>query len=235
MRRIHPCNCNCNRVRPSPSPHITRLPPLSVTPSLSPLPPPAPHPPCHPLPPSPPPSHPVTPPLSPGKRVVVAAHGNSLRALVKYLDNISEKDILELNIPTGETTAITLITALTTSITTSLTLCLSHALCLSQALYLSHALCRPYVALSHYHISHPLFTRSINPSSQPLSTPLNPSHSCYYWLVDISTHPFPALINTPSHPLCHVSPTYNTPPPPHPLSHVSLFMIPRLPSPPPLS
>ena len=32
---------------------------------------------------------------------MVAAHGNSLRALVKYLDNISEKDILELNIPTG--------------------------------------------------------------------------------------------------------------------------------------
>ena len=36
-----------------------------------------------------------------GKRVVISAHGNSLRALVKYLDNISEKDILELNIPTG--------------------------------------------------------------------------------------------------------------------------------------
>jgi len=36
-----------------------------------------------------------------GKNIVVAAHGNSLRALVKYLDNISDKDILELNIPTG--------------------------------------------------------------------------------------------------------------------------------------
>lgn len=36
-----------------------------------------------------------------GKRVLIAAHGNSLRALVKYLDNMSEKDILELNIPTG--------------------------------------------------------------------------------------------------------------------------------------
>jgi 2,3-bisphosphoglycerate-dependent phosphoglycerate mutase len=31
----------------------------------------------------------------------VAAHGNSLRALVKYLDNISDADIVELNIPTG--------------------------------------------------------------------------------------------------------------------------------------
>ncbi len=36
-----------------------------------------------------------------GKRVVVAAHGNSLRALVKYLDGVSDKDIIELNIPTG--------------------------------------------------------------------------------------------------------------------------------------
>jgi 2,3-bisphosphoglycerate-dependent phosphoglycerate mutase len=36
-----------------------------------------------------------------GKRVLVAAHGNSLRALVKYLDKISEADIVELNIPTG--------------------------------------------------------------------------------------------------------------------------------------
>ena len=32
---------------------------------------------------------------------MIAAHGNSLRALVKYLDGISEKEILELNIPTG--------------------------------------------------------------------------------------------------------------------------------------
>jgi len=31
----------------------------------------------------------------------VVAHGNSIRAIVKYLDNVSEKDILELNIPTG--------------------------------------------------------------------------------------------------------------------------------------
>ena len=33
--------------------------------------------------------------------MVVAAHGNSLRALVKYLDNVSEEDIVGLNIPTG--------------------------------------------------------------------------------------------------------------------------------------
>jgi 2,3-bisphosphoglycerate-dependent phosphoglycerate mutase len=33
--------------------------------------------------------------------VIVSAHGNSLRAMVKYLDNISEKDIIQLNIPTG--------------------------------------------------------------------------------------------------------------------------------------
>ncbi|HRJ22215.1 MAG TPA: 2,3-bisphosphoglycerate-dependent phosphoglycerate mutase, partial [Bryobacteraceae bacterium] len=33
--------------------------------------------------------------------VVIFAHGNSLRALVKYLDNVSDADILELNIPTG--------------------------------------------------------------------------------------------------------------------------------------
>ena len=36
-----------------------------------------------------------------GKRVLIAAHGNSLRALVKYLDNISDEEIVELNIPTG--------------------------------------------------------------------------------------------------------------------------------------
>ena len=38
---------------------------------------------------------------SSGKRVIIAAHGNSLRALVKYLDNISDEEIVELNIPTG--------------------------------------------------------------------------------------------------------------------------------------
>jgi len=36
-----------------------------------------------------------------GKRVIVAAHGNSIRALVKYLDNISDAAIPEVNIPTG--------------------------------------------------------------------------------------------------------------------------------------
>ncbi|MBI3125009.1 MAG: 2,3-diphosphoglycerate-dependent phosphoglycerate mutase [Ignavibacteriales bacterium] len=43
----------------------------------------------------------IAPTIKSGKRVVIAAHGNSLRALVKYLDNISEADITELNIPTG--------------------------------------------------------------------------------------------------------------------------------------
>lgn len=43
----------------------------------------------------------IAPAIKSGKRVLVAAHGNSLRALVKYLDNISEADIVELNIPTG--------------------------------------------------------------------------------------------------------------------------------------
>jgi 2,3-bisphosphoglycerate-dependent phosphoglycerate mutase len=37
-----------------------------------------------------------------GKRVFIVAHGNSLRALVKYLDDISDQDIVELNIPTGQ-------------------------------------------------------------------------------------------------------------------------------------
>ena len=43
----------------------------------------------------------IVPEVKAGKKILVAAHGNSLRALVKYLDNISENDILELNIPTG--------------------------------------------------------------------------------------------------------------------------------------
>jgi 2,3-bisphosphoglycerate-dependent phosphoglycerate mutase len=43
----------------------------------------------------------IAPDIKAGKRVVIAAHGNSLRALVKYLDNVSEPDIVELNIPTG--------------------------------------------------------------------------------------------------------------------------------------
>jgi len=43
----------------------------------------------------------IAPQIKAGKRVVIAAHGNSLRALVKYLDDMSEADILNLNIPTG--------------------------------------------------------------------------------------------------------------------------------------
>ncbi len=43
----------------------------------------------------------IAPAIKSGKRVVIFAHGNSLRALVKYLDNVSDADILELNIPTG--------------------------------------------------------------------------------------------------------------------------------------
>jgi 2,3-bisphosphoglycerate-dependent phosphoglycerate mutase len=43
----------------------------------------------------------IAPAVASGQRVVIAAHGNSLRALVKYLDKVSEKDIIELNIPTG--------------------------------------------------------------------------------------------------------------------------------------
>jgi 2,3-bisphosphoglycerate-dependent phosphoglycerate mutase len=39
--------------------------------------------------------------LRAGRNVVVAAHGNSLRAMVKMLDGVSEQDIVELNIPTG--------------------------------------------------------------------------------------------------------------------------------------
>ena len=43
----------------------------------------------------------IAPAIRAGNRVVIAAHGNSLRALVKYLDGISDQDIVELNIPTG--------------------------------------------------------------------------------------------------------------------------------------
>ena len=43
----------------------------------------------------------IAPEVKKGKKVIITAHGNSLRALVKYLDNVSEKDILELNIPTA--------------------------------------------------------------------------------------------------------------------------------------
>lgn len=43
----------------------------------------------------------IAPAIKSGKRVIIAAHGNSLRALVKYLDNISDEATLKLNIPTG--------------------------------------------------------------------------------------------------------------------------------------
>jgi 2,3-bisphosphoglycerate-dependent phosphoglycerate mutase len=43
----------------------------------------------------------IAPAVKAGQRVIIAAHGNSLRALVKYLDRVTDKDILELNIPTG--------------------------------------------------------------------------------------------------------------------------------------
>jgi len=43
----------------------------------------------------------IAPAIRSGKRVVIAAHGNSLRALVKYLDDVPVSEIIELNIPTG--------------------------------------------------------------------------------------------------------------------------------------
>ena len=43
----------------------------------------------------------IKPQMKAGKRVILAAHGNSLRALVKYLDNLTPEEILEVNIPTG--------------------------------------------------------------------------------------------------------------------------------------
>jgi 2,3-bisphosphoglycerate-dependent phosphoglycerate mutase len=43
----------------------------------------------------------IAPTVRSGERVLIAAHGNSLRALIKYLDEVSDQDIVELNIPTG--------------------------------------------------------------------------------------------------------------------------------------
>ncbi|MCP5242977.1 MAG: 2,3-diphosphoglycerate-dependent phosphoglycerate mutase [Burkholderiales bacterium] len=43
----------------------------------------------------------IAPQVQSGKKVIITAHGNSLRALVKYLDNISDQEILSRNIPTG--------------------------------------------------------------------------------------------------------------------------------------
>jgi 2,3-bisphosphoglycerate-dependent phosphoglycerate mutase len=44
----------------------------------------------------------IAPAVKSGRSVIVAAHGNSLRALIKYLDNISDDDIVGLNVPTGQ-------------------------------------------------------------------------------------------------------------------------------------
>ena len=44
----------------------------------------------------------IAPELRAGRRVLIAAHGNSLRALIKMLDGISDADIVELNVPTGQ-------------------------------------------------------------------------------------------------------------------------------------
>ena len=44
----------------------------------------------------------IAPAIRSGQRVIIAAHGNSLRALIKYLDNVSDSDIVELNVPTGQ-------------------------------------------------------------------------------------------------------------------------------------
>ncbi|NHJ24192.1 MAG: 2,3-diphosphoglycerate-dependent phosphoglycerate mutase [Candidatus Lokiarchaeota archaeon] len=43
----------------------------------------------------------IAPSVKKGRKVLISAHGNSLRALVKYLDNVSEEEIVSLNIPTG--------------------------------------------------------------------------------------------------------------------------------------
>jgi 2,3-bisphosphoglycerate-dependent phosphoglycerate mutase len=50
----------------------------------------------------------IIPKLAAGKNVLIAAHGNSLRALMKHLENISEQDIVDLNLPTGVPRAYTL-------------------------------------------------------------------------------------------------------------------------------
>ena len=44
----------------------------------------------------------IAPAVRSGQRVIIAAHGNSLRALIKYLDNVSDDEIVELNVPTGQ-------------------------------------------------------------------------------------------------------------------------------------
>lgn len=44
----------------------------------------------------------IAPDIRAGRRVIIAAHGNSLRALIKYLDKVSDDQITELNVPTGQ-------------------------------------------------------------------------------------------------------------------------------------
>ena len=44
----------------------------------------------------------IVPQILAGKRLLIAAHGNSLRALIKHLDGVSDSDIVGLNIPTGQ-------------------------------------------------------------------------------------------------------------------------------------
>ena len=43
----------------------------------------------------------IVPAIRSGQKVLIAAHGNSLRALIKYLDNVPDAEIVELNLPTG--------------------------------------------------------------------------------------------------------------------------------------
>lgn len=50
----------------------------------------------------------IAPSIRTGRKVLIAAHGNSLRALIKHLDQISDEDIVELNIPTGQPLVYTL-------------------------------------------------------------------------------------------------------------------------------
>ena len=50
----------------------------------------------------------IVPSLQSGQRLLIAAHGNSIRAIVKHLDSISDDEITQLNIPTGMPLAYTL-------------------------------------------------------------------------------------------------------------------------------
>ena len=50
----------------------------------------------------------ILPEIIKGKRVLIAAHGNSLKALIMYLDKLSEKEIIEVNVPTGTPLVYTL-------------------------------------------------------------------------------------------------------------------------------